>query len=232
MKVVQQPLKLQIKNMDYCSEPYSSNNSKHSPLFPNTVRAILCGPSNCGKTNLAFNMLFDANGLRFQNVYVFSKSLFQPKYRMLTTVFESLPEIGYYTYSENDEVPPPHEIPLNSIMLFDDVACEKQNNIRKYFAMGRHSAVDTLYLCQSYSFVPKQLVRDNANLIILFKQDDLNLRHVYNNHVNTDMKYDSFKDACAEAWKDSDYGFLVIAKEFPINAGRYRVGFDRFIQLK
>ena len=60
------------------------------------------------------------------------------------------------------------------------------------------------------------------------RQDDLNLRHVYNDHVNTDMKYEEFKAMCAEAWKDR-YGFIVINKDSPINAGRYRVGFDRFI---
>ena len=92
----------------------------------------------------------------------------------------------------------------------------------------RHSGVDTLYLCQTYSLVPKQLVRDNTNFLVLFRQDDLNLHHVYNDHVNTDMKYEEFKAMCAEAWKDR-YGFLVINKDSPINAGRYRVGFDRFI---
>ena len=60
--------------------------------------------------------------------------------------------------------------------------------------------------------MPKQLVRDNANLIVLFKQDDLNLKHAYNDHVNTDMKYDTFKNMCAEALKDR-YGFLVVDKD-------------------
>lgn len=233
MKIVQQAQKLQIKNMDCTSGGGGSDGDtkrKHGPLLPNTIRCIVCGPSNCGKTNVVFNMLFDANGLCFQNVYVFSKSLFQPKYRMLENVFKALANdgIGYFAYSENDEVPPPHEAASDSIMLFDDVACERQHNIRKYFAMGRHSGVDTFYLCQTYSQVPKQLVRDNANLLLLFRQDDLNLRHVYNDHVNTDMKYDAFKDVCAEAWKDR-YGFLVIDKDSSMDAGRYRVGFDRFI---
>jgi len=228
MKVVQQTPKLEIK--DWGVSDGGGGQRKHSPLLPNTIRCIVCGPSNCGKTNVVFNMLFDANGLCFENVYVFSKSLFQPKYRMLNNIMKSLSGIGYFAYSENDEVPPPHETSPNSIVLFDDVSCEQQNNIRKYFAMGRHSGVDTFYLCQTYSQVPKQLVRDNANLLILFRQDDCNLRHVYNDHVNTDMKYDAFKDVCAEAWK-ARYGFLVVDKDSPMNVGRYRIGFDRFITL-
>lgn len=47
-----------------------------------------------------------------------------------------------------------------------------------------------------------------------FKQDDLNLRHVYNDHVNTYMKYEAFKDTWTEAWKNK-YGFLKLV--MPIN---------------
>ena len=229
MKIVQQAMKLDIKNLD-CGGDCNGTSSKHGSLLPNTVRCIVSGSSNSGKTNIAFNLLFHPNGLCFQNVYVFSKSLFQPKYVMLENVFKALSDtgIGYFTFSENDEVPSPQEISPNSVMLFDDVACERQHNIRKYFAMGRHNGVDTLYLGQTYSRIPKQLVRDNANFLILFRQDDLNLRHVYNDHVNTDMKYDTFKDACTEAWKNR-YGFLVIDKDSSMNSGRYRIGFDRFI---
>jgi len=43
----------------------------------------------------------------------------------------------YYTFSQIDEVLPPAKAKENSIMIFDDVACEKQNNIRSYFCMGR-----------------------------------------------------------------------------------------------
>jgi len=32
-------------------------------------------------------------------------------------------------------------------MIFDDVACEKQNNIRSDFCMGRHKNIDSFYLC-------------------------------------------------------------------------------------
>jgi len=42
--------------------------------------------------------------------------------------------------------------------------------------MGRHKNIDSFYLCQTYS--PKHLIRDNANFIIMFKQDDLNMRHI------------------------------------------------------
>jgi hypothetical protein len=55
--------------------------------------------------------------------------------------------------------------------VFDDVMLEKQSPIEKYFSQGRHGNADCFYLCQSYFRIPKQAIRDNANLIILFTQD-------------------------------------------------------------
>jgi len=46
-----------------------------------------------------------------------------------------------------------------------------------------------------------------ANLLI--KQDDTNLKHVYNDHVNIDMSYKDFNELCRNYWQQK-YGFLVI----------------------
>ena len=64
-------------------------------------------------------------------------------------------------------------------MILGYVACDKQNNIKIYFSRGRHKNVDSFYLCRTYRRTPKHLLRDNANMLILFKQDELNLRHIY-----------------------------------------------------
>ena len=64
---------------------------------------------------------------------------------------------------------------------------------------------------------------------MLCRQDDLKFKHVYNDHVNTDMKYETFKNVCAEAWNDDHYGFLVVDKDSSMSSGRYRIGFDRFV---
>jgi len=168
----------------------SAEKRKHGEILPSTIRAIICGLSNCGKTNVLISLL--ENGVRFENMYVYSKSLQQPKYRYLENLFTSIDEIGYYlTFSNNSNVVPPSEARPNSIFIFDDIACDKQA-VREYFSMGRHSNVDCFYLCQTYAKIPKHLIRDNANLLILFKQDCTNLKHVYNDHVNTDMSYDEF----------------------------------------
>lgn len=202
---------------------------KHGPLLPSTIRCIICGPSNCGKTNIMFSLLTEPKGLRFENLYVFSKSLQQPKYTLLSQIMKKIPEIGYFTFDSSEDVPDPKEAKKNSVMLFDDVACDSQNQMRAYFSMGRHTGVDCFYLTQSYTKVPKHLLRDNANLLFLFKQDELNLKHIYEDHVNSDMSFAQFKDLCNTCWGKSRYHFVVICKDSNLDEGRYRCGLDTFI---
>lgn len=228
MKFLKQRNKLAIVDLDRL---FSAKNTvgKHGNLLPDSIRCIVCGPSNCGKTNVLLNLLFSPQGLFFDNIYIYSKSLHQEKYRFLECVLRKIPEIGYFPFTEQEQVPFPNEIKPNSIVIFDDVACETQSNIKHYFAMGRHNGLDVFYICQTYSVIPKQLVRDNANLIIVFKQDERNLYHIYKDHVNTDMRFDKFKEICFKVWKQGKNNFIVIDKDRELNKGRYRSGFDIFI---
>ena len=231
MRLVKQTTEFPVINFDEVTGSGMKRQlRKHGPLFPDSVRNITCGPSNSGKTNILLNLICDPQGLEYEHIYVFSKSLAQDKYKTLAELMKGQ-KVGYHTYSDNAEVPHPNDIHRNSLMIFDDVSCEKQGHMRNYFAMGRHNCVDTLYLCQTYSTVPKQLVRDNANFIILFKQDEMNMRHVFTDHVTPDMTFEKFKELCGKAWSASDHGFLVICKDFGLDKGRYRVGFDTFVQL-
>lgn len=142
---------------------------------------------------------------------------------------KGVPGIGYFTYENSEDVPSPETAKRNSIMIFDDVACDSQNRMRAYFSMGRHKNVDCFYLAQSYTRIPKHLLRDNVNLLVLFKQDDLNLKHVYDEHVNNDMSFIQFKDLCNDCWKGGRYNFVVICKDFDLNSGRYRCGLDTYV---
>src|ERR1700712_1087623 len=164
------------------------------------------------KTNLMLTLLYSINGLKFQNVYLFSKTIFQPKYQTLAKILNSIDEIGFYIFDNNADVPHPSSAKPNSIFIFDDVACDKQNNIRNYYCQGRHSGVDVFYLCQSYAPVPKHLIRDNANLLVVFKQDNLNFKRLYDDHVNSDMTLKEFKSICDHCWSRK-YGFIVIDKD-------------------
>lgn len=105
MDIVQQKDELEISDLDHLTVDNNvSKISKHGTLLPHTVRCIISGPSNVGKTNVAFNLLTNPNGLHFNNVYVFSKSLNQPKYQLLEKILTNIPEVTYYKYNENNEI--------------------------------------------------------------------------------------------------------------------------------
>ena len=221
-------MKLPVINFDLHDEKKSEK--RHSAILPNTIRAIFCGPSGCGKSNALLSLIIHPNGLKFENIYIYSKTLHQPKYKFLENVIEYIEGLDYHPFSDHEEVVKPEDAKPNSIMIFDDVACEKQDNIRAFFSMGRHCNVDSFYLCQTYTRIPKHLVRDNANFLVIFAQDDMNLRHVYSDHVNTDMTLKQFHDLCSQCWKDK-HGFLVIDKESDMNDGRCRKKFDQFLKI-
>lgn len=227
--ITQQDVLLPVDNLDFIED--GGNSMKNGKLLPNSFRAAFCGPSGCGKTNALLSLLFNENGLKFENVYVYSKSLYQPKYRLLEDVLKKVKGLSYFPFKDNEEVIDPDQARECSIFIFDDVSCDSQNKIREYFSMCRHKSIDAAYLCQTYSKIPKQLIRDNCNVIVLFKQDDINLRHVFDEHVSPDMSYENFKKLCADCW-NTPFGFMVIAKEFDLADGRYRKGFDKYIKLR
>lgn len=228
MRIVKHVLSLPVTNQDGYADVV--HNRRHGPLFPSSLRAIICGPSGCGKTNALLSLLLHPNGMRFENIYVYSRTLTQNKYEKLKEIMEKTKCIGYYPYSDATEIIPPLQAKENSIFIFDDVPCDKQNTMREFFSMGRHKNLDCLFLIQSYAKTSKHLLRDNTNCLILFKQDGLNMRHIYEEHVNTDMTFEKFTQICRECWKQ-DFGFLVIVKEDELNNGRYRRAFDEFIVI-
>lgn len=225
MKIEKQNFSLPIKNFELRQDEYR----KHGKLFGgNCKRCLIVGPSGCGKTNVMISLITDINGLRFENLYVYSKSLYQSKYEYLRKLFKPLREIGYYESSNDDDIVASNDVKPNSLIIFDDIVCCNQNLMREYFCFGRHKNTDCFYLCQTYSSIPKQLIRDNANMLVIFQQDATNLKHIYDDHINTDMPFQDFKDLCSTCWQQS-YDFVVVDKDCSLNGGRYRKGFDNFI---
>ncbi|KAL4091126.1 hypothetical protein QTP88_025864 [Uroleucon formosanum] len=103
---------------------------------------------------------------------------------MLSDILLDIDGIQLFTFYENEQVIEPEKALPNSVFIFDDIISENQNIARTYISRSRHNLIDVCYLAQSYSKVPKQLLRDNVNFIVLFKQDETNLRHVYMEHCS------------------------------------------------
>ena len=228
MNFQEQSLQLPVANVDALVGQKVIKNKRHGPLLPDSISSVFCGPSACGKTNVLLSLLIHPNGLKFDNIYIYSKSLNQPKYKFLEELLEPIEEIKYFAFSDREQVISPDNALPNSIMIFDDISCEKQDSLKAFFCMGRHQNVDSFYLCQSYAQVPKHLVRDNINLLVIFRQDELNLKHIYRDHVNTDMTFENFKKLCSQCW-ENDHGFVVIDKTSELRNGRFRKGIDQFL---
>ena len=177
------------------------------------------------------SLLKHPNGLN-NKIFICIQNLYTNlKYIYLEKLLKPVKGIGYYKFSNGEKIINPSQAKPHSIFIFDDVACDKQDVMREYFSMGRHNNIDCFYLCQTYAKIPKHLIRDNANVLILFKQDDLNLRHIYTDHVGTDMSFEQFKSLCSYCWKKNSYGFLSIFKDNKMCNGRYRYCFDHYINI-
>ena len=88
-------------------------------------------------------------------------------------------------------------------MVFDDLLLEKQNTCESYYVRRIHSNVDCFYLAQHYFKLPRQTIRENANLICLFPQDLKNFNHIIDDHVASDMTKEEFRQLCKTAWENS-----------------------------
>ncbi|XP_070170812.1 coiled-coil domain-containing protein 39-like [Polyergus mexicanus] len=119
MRFVRQPIAIKVTNLDNKTRP-SKETRRHGRLLPSAIRCVICGPSSCGKTNALISLLESPHGVRFENVYVYSKSLQQPKYQYLENLLTPMEDIGYFTFSNNFDVISPSEVLPNSIFVFDD----------------------------------------------------------------------------------------------------------------
>lgn len=204
--------------------------NKHSFLLPNSFRCIICGPSGCGKTNLLMNILINKDVLNYHKLRVYSKSIHQDKYRILQDWAEELGEdrvrLSTSDLDDVESVDPQ----FATVAVFDDVMLENQDLMKKYFSQGRHHNIDCIYLCQSYFQVPKQGVRENANLLVLFKQDKKNLQHIFSSHCSGDMSFDEFIRFFREATNEP-FSFAVIDLTSPPYNGKYRKRFDEFYKM-
>ena len=67
---------MEVKNL-----AWNENLSKrcNHPLLPKGIRGLIIAKSGCGKTTLLINLLLRLGWLDYNNINIFSKSLFQQK---------------------------------------------------------------------------------------------------------------------------------------------------------
>lgn len=220
-------------NIDYSK--YFNNStgcSKHAPFFPRNIFCVIAGSTGSGKTNLMLNFLLNKGILNYSDIYIYTSTLHQPAYEYLKDRFTNIEneikrqhkntlKIAHF-FDGDEEIQNPTELnPSNShVMLFDDVMNANQDIIKDYFCRGRHNNVNVFYLCQSIHKISKHCIRENANVFILFHQDDKTLKYFWETHISGDMDFKEFKAFCDESWSKK-YGYIVFNNFEEPFCGRY-----------
>ena len=126
------------------------------------------------------------------------------------------------------DIPDPmdHNPNRKTLLVLDDIMLGPQNKAEAYYTRGRHNNVDTIYIAQNYFRLPRQTVRENTNLIMLFKQDGQNLSHIHADHC-TDIPFGEFSTFCNDVWVHGKHNFVTINLAVPdAQDGKYRCNFD------
>ena len=220
-------------NIDYSKHfLHSINHANHAPFLPNNIFCVCAGATGSGKTNLMLNFLLNEEVLDYDKVYIYSSTLYQPAYNYLKDYYNNIEstvkkqynvdiKIAYF-FDANDEIKNPSELDSKQkhVMIFDDVMLTDQTKIKDYFCKGRHSNVNVFYSCQSLHKIAKHCIRDNANVFILFHQDDKALKYFYETNVSGDMDFKEFKKLCDSAWSKK-HGYVLINLWEEAHCGRY-----------
>ena len=111
-----------------------------------------------------------------------------------------------------------------NLMIFDDCILEKQSKAQSYYTRGRHSSCDCFYISQNYFKLDRQTIRENSNLIILFRQNPKSLAHIHSDHCG-EISFQDFRDFCNRVWSEK-YNFVTLDLTNPER--KYRKNFDQF----
>src|SRR5277367_2038590 len=254
-----------IPELNFNVNWYDKTKFDNADFLPTSIRGLLIGSCNRGKTTLLFRMLLAKNVLDYNSLFIFSKSLNQKEYELIVegfknklskeqirAIFEnqdqfkgiSIKDICYETareipekdksninisaFNSNVNVPDPSVLDSKkkNLMIFDDVLLEKQRIIKSYYTKGRHNACQAFYISQSFFKIPKGTVRDNSNLLILFKLNDIDVEHIHRQIASNDMDLSTFRKLCKKVWSEK-YKFRVINKDEEDLDKKYTDGFTK-----
>ena len=99
---------------------------------------------------------------------------------------------------------------------------KQECNIDLFFTRGRHNNIDIYYIAQSYFRLPKNTIRNNSNIIFLFKQTLRDIILLFHDIAGLDMNSDEWKQLCHKAW-ENDFDYLQIDRFAKIGSGRYTI---------
>ena len=136
--------------------------------------------------------------------------------------------IDIETYENPEDMPSMDEIPRDSLVLFDDLMTSKTGKKRAedLFMKGRPLGINIIFITQSYYELPRRTIRENANFLVLFKQNVKTIDHLFRDCVDPDMSKKEFLKFANIVWLKSKHEFITIDKSSEVGEGKYRRGFS------
>lgn len=98
-----------------------------------------------------------------------------------------------------------------TLVIFDDCVTNKNQEVQKeMFVRGRHNNINCFYLSQTFYEVDRNYIRKNANVFILFKQNDRNLTSIIQD-INIGIDSKKFRQICKEQWRNpKEYKYVLV----------------------
>lgn len=204
------------------------NNAEFLPS--GTLIAIMAGRTGAGKTHILMDLIL-TGALDFTRLYWYSLTLDQDKVRFLKDQIDAVEKkthkkIGHWIASDV-ELPTPEDLDKTekNLVIFDDIVNQPQGKIKEYFLRGRHNNAQVFYLTQSYHQVPKGLMRENSNLLILTRgMGARDLREIAQNYSGS-ISLQEFREFYKQATK-TPYGFAAVDSTQPVHDGMFTKSFN------
>ena len=200
-------IKMEIPNNDV--DIKNKKFKQRYSFMPNdTFRMLLCGNSNCRKTNLLLHMILKL--LSYDEIFLYAKNLDQEKYQILMNEMNKMrKELGFDLMTvSNDKIIPIKDLDYEDnqkLVIFDDYVCEKnQKQIADYFIQGRHKNCSVIYLSQSFYKTPRD-IRLNCSHFCIYDFPSSRERNMISSELGVDNE--KFKKATKEP-----YSFLYVDK--------------------
>ena len=170
---------MDVEDISY-HEPSTASRCNHFLLPQRSIRGLIIGKSDCGKTTLLNNLLLRSGWLDYDRLYVFGKSLHQPIYQLLRRALGK----GFSKEDIRDLIAVEDQFPISLVDVVDALPPPpKSNGIQPFFFEHGEDVPD-----------PRELDPNRKNLMVfddlmLSKQNTCEDYYVRGRHNNVDCFY-------------------------------------------